>query len=87
MYGKWGTSKGAISSMLVGGGFTLWHYLITLGVKLPVLMPAWPGRNWPFTVFWSIVLGFVVYTVVSIATQTPEEKMKAETFMNSFAQK
>jgi SSS family solute:Na+ symporter len=87
MYGKWGTSKGAIASMLVGGGFTLWHYLIWLGVKLPVIMPAWPGRNWPFSVFWSIVVGFVIYTVVSIATQSPEENMKAETFMNSFAEK
>jgi SSS family solute:Na+ symporter len=87
MYGKWGTSKGAISSMLVGGAFTLWHYLIDLGVKLPSIIPAWPGRSWPFSVFWGIVIGFIVYTVVSLGTQSPEEKMKAETFMNRFAEK
>ena len=86
LYGKWGTSKGAIASMLVGGGFTLWHYLISLGVTLPYLMPDWPGKTWPFSVFWSIVVGFVVYTVVSLATQSDQEKMKAETFMNRFAQ-
>jgi SSS family solute:Na+ symporter len=86
MYGKWGTSKGAISSMLVGGAFTLWHYLIDLGVNLPSIIPAWPGRSWPFSVFWGIVIGFVVYTVVSLSTQSPEEKMKAETFMNKFAE-
>ena len=86
MYGKWGTSKGAVASMLVGGLFTLWHYLIDLGVGLPYLMPNWPGRNWPFSVFWGIVVGFVIYTVVSLATQSAEEKMKAETFMNRMAQ-
>jgi SSS family solute:Na+ symporter len=86
MYGKWGTSKGAISSMLVGGAFTLWHYLIDLGVKLPSIIPAWPGRSWPFSVFWGIVIGFVFYTVISLLTQSPEEKMKAETFMNKFAE-
>lgn len=86
LYGKWGTSKGAIASMLVGGGFTLWHYLIDLGVPLPYLMPNWPGKTWPFSVFWSIVVGFVIYTVVSLATQSDEERMKAETFMNRFAQ-
>jgi SSS family solute:Na+ symporter len=87
MYGKWGTTKGAIASMLVGGVFTLWHYLIDLGVQLPYLMPNWPGRNWPFSVFWSIVVGFVVYALVSIATQSDQERMKAETFMNKFAEK
>ncbi len=86
IYGKWGTSKGAVSSMLVGGAFTLWHYLIDLGVKLPSIIPAWPGRSWPFSIFWGIVIGFVVYTVVSLGTQSPEEKMKAETFMNKFAE-
>ncbi len=86
IYGKWGTTKGAIASMLVGGLFTLWNYLIDLGVSLPYLMPVWPGRGWPFSVFWSIVVGFVVYTVVSMATQSDEERMKAETFMNRFAQ-
>jgi SSS family solute:Na+ symporter len=86
MYGKWGTSKGAVASMLVGGAYTLWHYLIDLGVGLPYLMPNWPGRNWPFSVFWGIVVGFVVYAFVSAVTQSAEEKMKAETFMNSLAQ-
>jgi SSS family solute:Na+ symporter len=86
IYGKWGTSKGAISSMLVGGAFTLWHYLIDLGIKLPSIIPAWTGRSWPFSIFWGIVIGFVVYTVVSLGTQSPEEKMKAETFMNKFAE-
>ena len=61
-------------------------YLIYLGVQLPYLMPNWPGRTWPFSVFWSIVIGFVIYTVVSLATQSDEERMKAETFMNRFAQ-
>jgi SSS family solute:Na+ symporter len=87
MYGKWGTNQGAISSMVVGGVFTLWHYLIDLGVNLPSLMPAWPGRTWPFSVFWGIVISFVFYTVVSLLTRSPEEKMKAETFMNRFAEK
>jgi SSS family solute:Na+ symporter len=85
MYGKWGTSKGAVASMLAGGAFSLWHYLIYLGVSLPYLMPSWPGRTWPFSVFWGIVVGFVFYTVISLATQSPEEKMKAETFMNRLA--
>jgi SSS family solute:Na+ symporter len=85
MYGRWGTSKGAVASMLAGGAFTLWHYLIDLGVGLPPIMPSWPGRTWPFTVFWGIVVGFVVFTVVSLATQSPEEKMKADTFMNRLA--
>ncbi len=84
IHSKWGTTKGAVASMIAGGLFTLWHYLIDLGVALPYLMPNWPGRSWPFSVFWSIVLGFVVYAVVSLATQSPEEKMKAETFLNRF---
>ncbi len=87
MYGKWGTNQGAISSMVVGAIFTLWHYLIDLGVKLPSIIPAWPGRSWPFSIFWGIVIGLVVYTVVSLATQSNTEKMKAETFMNRFAEK
>jgi len=86
IYGKWGTTKGAIASMLVGGAFTLWHYLIDLGVTLPYLMPNWPGKTWPFTVFWSIVIGFVVYTIVSLATQSDNERLKAEAFMNKFAE-
>jgi SSS family solute:Na+ symporter len=86
MYGKWGTSKGAVASMLVGGLYTLWHYLIDLGVNLPYVMPNWPGRTWPFSVFWSIVIGFVVYAVVSAATQSDNERLKAESFMNSLAQ-
>ena len=87
MYGKWGTNQGAITSMVVGGVFTLWHYLIDLGVKLPSIIPAWPGRSWPFSIFWGIVIGFVFFTVISLLTQSPEEKMKAETFMNRFAEK
>jgi SSS family solute:Na+ symporter len=86
MYGKWGTTQGSIASMVVGSVFTLWHYLIDLGVNLPSLMPAWPGRSWPFSVFWGIVISFVFYTVVSLLTQSEQEKMKAETFMNRFAE-
>jgi len=48
--GKWGTNKGAIASMVVGGIFVLWHYLIDLGVALPGIIPAWPGRSWPFSI-------------------------------------
>ena len=87
MYAKWGTTQGSIASMVVGSIFTLWHYLIDLGVNLPSLMPAWPGRAWPFSVFWGIVISFVFYTVVSLLTQSPQEKMKAETFMNRFKEK
>jgi Na+/proline symporter len=72
--------------MVVGAVFTLWHYLIDLGVNLPSIIPAWPGRSWPFSIFWGIVIGFVFYTVISLLTQSPEEKMKAETFMNKFAE-
>jgi SSS family solute:Na+ symporter len=85
MYGKWGTSKAAIASMLVGGAFTLWHYLIDLGLKLPHLMPSWPGTTWPFTVFWGIVIGLVVYLIVSAVTQSDNERLKAEAFMNKVA--
>lgn len=78
---KWGTTKGATSSMIVGALYVLWHYLIDLGVNLPFLMPGWPGRTWPFSIFWGIVIGFVVFTAVSLATQSDEERMKAETFL------
>ena len=87
MYWKWGTSKGAIASMLVGGVFTLWHYLIDLGVTLPSIRPDWPGKGWPFSVFWGIVIGLVVYVVVSLATQSDNERLKAEAFMNKMALK
>jgi len=87
MYWKWGTSKGAIASMLVGGVFTLWHYLIDLGVQLPSIRPDWPGKGWPFSVFWGIVIGLVVYVVVSLATQSDNERLKAEAFMNKMALK
>lgn len=85
IYGKWGTSKGAISSMVIGALYVFWQYLIDLGVKLPSIIPSWPGKSWPFSVFWGIVIGLVVYVAVSLATQSPEEKMKAEAFMNRFA--
>ena len=84
MFGRWGTTKGAVSSMVAGSLFTLWHYLIDLGLKLPSVIPAWPGRTWPFSIFWGIVIGFVVYLVVSLATQSVEETRKAETFMARF---
>jgi len=85
IYGKWGTSKGAISSMVIGALYVLWQYLIDLGVKLPSIIPNWPGKSWPFSIFWGVVIGLVVYVLVSLATQSPEEKMKAENFMNRFA--
>jgi SSS family solute:Na+ symporter len=84
MYGKWGTTKGAITSMVVGGVFTLWHYLIDLGVDLPSIIPSWPGRSWPFSIFWGIVIGFIFYTVISLLTQSDEERLKADNFMQGF---
>jgi SSS family solute:Na+ symporter len=84
IYARWGTTKGAIASMVVGGVFTLWHYLIDLGVDLPSIIPAWPGRSWPFSIFWGIVIGLVFYTAVSLLTQSDQERMKAESFMNRF---
>ncbi|MBW2122170.1 MAG: hypothetical protein JRH07_10040, partial [Deltaproteobacteria bacterium] len=86
MYCKWGTTKGAISSMIVGGIYVAWNYLIDLGVGLPSITPAWPGKTWPFSIFWGIVLGFAVYLVVSLATRSPEETEKAENFMKRFAE-
>ncbi len=86
IYTKWGTTKGAIASMLVGAAFVLWHYLIDLGVALPSIIPAWPGRSWPFSIFWGIVIGLVVYVVASLLTQSEEERMKAEKFMERFAE-
>ena len=87
MYTKWGTNQGAIASMVVGSGYVLWHYLIDLGVKLPAIIPAWPGRSWPFSVFWGIVIGFVVFTVVSLLTRNASEKEKAEKFFKDFKEK
>lgn len=87
MYTRWGTNQGAISSMVVGSGYVLWHYLIDLGVKLPAIIPAWPGRSWPFSVFWGIVIGFVVFTVVSLLTRTASEKEKTEKFFKNFKEK
>ena len=84
MYCKWGTTKGAIASMIAGGTYVAWNYLIDLGLKLPSITPAWPGKSWPFSIFWGIVIGFVVYTVVSLLTRSPEEDAKAEKFMQRF---
>jgi SSS family solute:Na+ symporter len=83
MYTKWGTNQGAIASMLAGSLYVLWQYLIDLGVKLPSIIPAWPGRSWPFSIFWGIVIGFVVFTVVSLLTRTTKEREKAERFFAS----
>ena len=80
MHTKWGTNQGAIASMLAGSLYVLWQYLINLGVKLPSIIPNWPGRSWPFSIFWGIVIGFVVFTVVSLLTQTAKERDKAEQF-------
>jgi len=86
MYSKWGTTKGAVSSMIAGGIFVAWNYLIDLGVGLPSITPAWPGTSWPFSIFWGIVIGFVVYLIVSLATRSPEETEKAESFMKRFVE-
>jgi SSS family solute:Na+ symporter len=83
MYTKWGTNPGAIASMLAGSLYVLWQYLIDLGVKLPSIIPAWPGRSWPFSIFWGILIGFVVFTVVSLLTRTAKERQKAEAFFRS----
>jgi SSS family solute:Na+ symporter len=83
MYTKWGTNQGAIASMLAGSLYVLWQYLIDLGVGLPSIIPAWPGRSWPFSIFWGIVIGFVVFTVVSLLTQTTKEREKADRFFES----
>jgi len=80
MHTKWGTNQGAIASMVVGSLYVLWQYLIDLGVGLPSIIPAWPGHSWPFSIFWGIVIGFVVFTVVSLLTRTAKEKEKAERF-------
>jgi SSS family solute:Na+ symporter len=84
MYTKWGTNQGAVASMLAGSVYVLWQYLIDLGVKLPSIIPAWPGRSWPFSIFWGIVIGFVVFTVVSLLTRTAKEREKAERFFASY---
>jgi SSS family solute:Na+ symporter len=83
MYTKWGTNPGAIASMLAGSLYVLWQYLIDLGVGLPSIIPAWPGRSWPFSIFWGIVIGFVVFTVVSLLTRTAREKERADRFFAS----
>lgn len=87
IYTKWGTNKGAIASMLAGSLYVLWQYLIDLGVGLPTIIPAWPGRSWPFSVFWGIVIGFVVFTVVSLLTQSDKERAKAESFFQSMKER
>jgi SSS family solute:Na+ symporter len=83
MYTKWGTTAGAIASMLAGSLYVLWQYLIDLGVGLPSIIPAWPGRSWPFSIFWGILIGFVVFTVVSLLTRTTKEREKADRFFAS----
>ena len=83
MYSKWGTTAGAIASMLAGSLYVLWQYLIDLGVGLPSIIPAWPGRSWPFSIFWGILIGFVVFTVVSLLTRTTKEREKADRFFAS----
>jgi len=80
MYTKWGTTAGAIASMLAGSLYVLWQYLIDLGVGLPSIIPAWPGRSWPFSIFWGILIGFVVFTIVSLLTRTTKEREKADRF-------
>lgn len=84
MYTKWGTNKGAIASMLAGALYVLWQYLIDLGVALPSIIPTWPGRSWPFSIFWGIIVGFVVFTVVSLLTQSEKEKARADKFFSDF---
>lgn len=84
MYTKWGTNQGAVASMLAGSLYVLWQYLIDLGVGLPSIIPAWPGRSWPFSIFWGIIIGFVVFTVVSLLTQTAKEREKADRFFANF---
>jgi hypothetical protein len=49
-------------------------------VGLPSIIPAWPGRSWPFSIFWGILIGFVVFTVVSLLTRTTKEREKANKF-------
>jgi SSS family solute:Na+ symporter len=83
MYSKWGTNPGAIASMLAGSLYVLWQYLIDLGVKLPSIIPTWPGRSWPFSIFWGILIGFVVFTVVSLLTRTTKERERAEAFFRN----
>ena len=83
MYTKWGTTAGAIVSMLAGSLYVLWQYLIDLGVGLPSIIPAWPGRSWPFSIFWGILIGFVVFTVVSLLTRSTKEREKADRFFAS----
>ena len=80
MYTKWVTNAGAIASMLAGSLHVLWQYLIGLGVGLPSIIPAWPGRSWPFSIFWGILIGFVVFTVVSLLTRTAKERERADRF-------
>ncbi|MCG8633651.1 MAG: sodium:solute symporter family protein [Desulfobacterales bacterium] len=81
MFWKRGTTKGAIASMVVGSCFVLWNYLIDLGLGLPHITPAWPGTGWPFSIFWGVLLGGLVYVIVSLATQSEEETAKAEAFL------
>ncbi len=87
MYTKWGTAQGAVASMSLGSIYVLWQYLIDLGVRLPSIIPTWPGRSWPFSIFWGIVVGFVVFTVVSLLTRTAKEKEKADNFFKSLKEK
>jgi SSS family solute:Na+ symporter len=83
MYSKWGTNQGAVASMLAGSLYVLWQYLIDLGVKLPSIIPAWPGRSWPFSIFWGILIGLVVFVVVSLLTRTTKERERAEAFFRN----
>jgi len=85
IYSSRGTTTGALISMLGGGLFVAWNYLIDLGVALPGIIPAWPGKSWPFSIFWGIVIGLVLYVAASLLTQSDRERQKADEFLKIFS--
>lgn len=68
-----GTSSGAIASIIAGGGFILYGFVIELGLPLPHF---WEGGATRILI--GIVLSFVAYVSVSLATKP--EFAKADAF-------